>query len=227
MNEANHENLSAMSDGELALDQVRFMLRQLDHDAHLRATWSRYHISRDCVRGEFAALASDGFADRVMAALDAAAPAAPRHDRRRWMYWSAGGAIAASVAAMALMVAQPRGPASVPMNSSSMIASSTSSAAAGGSAHAVARAPEVPRWLAAPSAGRLAQPAAASTFDGQVLGNNALIPAAYSRGMAPYMTLRDWQSQNRGMRVRGMPPGGWIIQRMPAANQPSAQHRSH
>jgi len=65
MNEAHRENLSALTDGELEFDQVRFILRRAEHDAGLRISWSSYHVARDCLRGEFAGqLAGGDFAER-------------------------------------------------------------------------------------------------------------------------------------------------------------------
>jgi sigma-E factor negative regulatory protein RseA len=112
MSEANREILSAGMDGELSREEIRFLLRRLEADSALANAWSRYHVGRDGLRGEALPPVSAGFADRVMAVIEAeAAPqAAPAvAPRRRWLHWSAGGAIAASVAVAALMVAQPAG----------------------------------------------------------------------------------------------------------------------
>jgi sigma-E factor negative regulatory protein RseA len=115
MTEAHQENLSAGMDGELSKEELRFLLRRLDHDAALLDAWARCHVARAGLRRELPALASSGFAARVMLAIEteAAVPAsahAARHAggrRRHWLHWSAGGAIAAGVAVAALMVAQP------------------------------------------------------------------------------------------------------------------------
>lgn len=112
MSEANREILSAGMDGELSREEIRFLLRRLEADSALANAWSRYHVGRDGLRGEALPPVSAGFADRVMAAIEveAAPQAAPVvAPRRRWLHWSAGGAIAASVAVAALMVAQPAG----------------------------------------------------------------------------------------------------------------------
>lgn len=115
MTETHLENLSAGIDGELSKEELRFLLRRLDHETSLLDTWSRYHAARDGMRRELPALASSGFAARVMLAIDAEAVAPTQTvvaaqaggRRRHWLRWSAGGAIAAGVAVAALMVAQP------------------------------------------------------------------------------------------------------------------------
>jgi len=106
------EHLSAGIDGELSTQELRFLLRRLDHDAGLQQAWTRYHVARDGVRRQLPPLASAGFAARVMAAIEqetapVATPASP--SSRHWLRWSAGGAIAASVAVAALLLVQPAG----------------------------------------------------------------------------------------------------------------------
>lgn len=110
MTEVNRENLSAGMDGQLSKEELRFLLRRFESDASLPQTWARYHVVRDGLRRELPALASEGFAARVMLAIDqdTMITVAPQ-GRRRWLHWSAGGAIAASVAIAALLVTQPAG----------------------------------------------------------------------------------------------------------------------
>lgn len=113
MNPENREQLSAAIDGELSAQELRFLLRRLDHDAALSQTWSRYHLAGDGVRRQVPPLASADFAARVMRAIEresVAGSAVPaRGTRRHWLHWSAGGAIAASVAVAALLLVQPAG----------------------------------------------------------------------------------------------------------------------
>ena len=110
MTEDHRENLSAGMDGELSSEALRFLLRRLDHDLTLQQAWSNYHAIGDGMRHELPALASSGFAARVMLAIEQG-QGQPMADgkRRHWLRWSAGGAIAASVAVVALMTAQPAG----------------------------------------------------------------------------------------------------------------------
>jgi sigma-E factor negative regulatory protein RseA len=111
MTEANMETLSAAMDGELSKEELRFLLRRLDHDAALLQVWTRYHVGGDGLRGQVPAMASAGFATRVMQLIESeqsVAATAPK--RRDWLRLSMGGAIAASVAVAALMVSQPTAP---------------------------------------------------------------------------------------------------------------------
>jgi sigma-E factor negative regulatory protein RseA len=109
MTEANMENLSAAMDGELSREELRFLLRRLDHDASLLQVWARYHVAGEGMRRQLPAMASDGFAARVMLAIEGE-QAAAKSPRRDWLRLSLGGAIAASVAAIALMVSRPTAP---------------------------------------------------------------------------------------------------------------------
>jgi sigma-E factor negative regulatory protein RseA len=111
MSDANMENLSAAMDGELSKEELRFLLRRLDHDTSLLHVWTRYHVAADGLRHQLPAMASSGFATRVMQLIEdeqTASQAAP--PRRDWLRLSVGGAIAASVAVAALMVSQPTAP---------------------------------------------------------------------------------------------------------------------
>ncbi|HET6553971.1 MAG TPA: sigma-E factor negative regulatory protein [Dyella sp.] len=109
MSDTQRENLSVGMDGELSKEELRFLLRRLDHDATLHEAWSRYHVARDGLRRQLPSLASPGFASRVMQAIEQEGVVVQGKQRRHWLHWSAGGAIAASVAVAALMVAQPAG----------------------------------------------------------------------------------------------------------------------
>lgn len=109
MTDNQRENLSAGMDGELSKEELRFLLRRIDHDAALQQAWSRYHVARDGLRHQLPPLASDGFAARVMQLVEQERTVASGKPRRHWLHWSAGGAIAAGVAVAALMVAQPAG----------------------------------------------------------------------------------------------------------------------
>ena len=87
------EQLSALMDGELPEQQARFLRRRLEHDADLRAAWSRLHLASSCLKGHAVQpLALD--CARVRA--DANLPG-----RRGWMRWAA----VASVAALAVALA--------------------------------------------------------------------------------------------------------------------------
>jgi negative regulator of sigma E activity len=104
------EQLSAMLDGELAPDQARFLLRRLQHDHELAGCWERWQLCGDLMRGSAPALLPEGFAERVRHALDAGSASpqamamAGSGARMRWLPWAGSAALAASVAAVALLV---------------------------------------------------------------------------------------------------------------------------
>lgn len=109
MSEANMENLSAAMDGELSREELRFLLRRLDHDASLVQSWARYHVTGESLRRQLPGVASAAFASRVMAAIEDE-HAVAKSPKRDWLRLSLGGAIAAGVAVAALMVSQPTAP---------------------------------------------------------------------------------------------------------------------
>lgn len=103
------EQLSALMDGELGRDERAFLLRRLEHDAELRAKWTRYHLMRDVMSNRRGSAPMD-LSDRVMSAIadeDRAHKPAVRV-AGRWRPW-AGAALAASVALLAVMAISPRG----------------------------------------------------------------------------------------------------------------------
>ncbi|MDQ0007854.1 sigma-E factor negative regulatory protein RseA [Luteibacter jiangsuensis] len=183
MSEANREILSAGMDGELSREEIRFLLRRLEADPVLADTWARFHVARDGLRKQGAPLASGDFASRVMAAIEAE-PSTVAAPRRRWLQWSAGGAIAASVAVAALMISQPAGnrPGTAdiaqhaPTVGDSPLADATPAPAA---------APVAPQWLSGGSsmASQFTQKAA---FDSSEDGG----AAAYLPRSTPYQIHR-------------------------------------
>jgi sigma-E factor negative regulatory protein RseA len=106
MSEALREQLSALMDGELPKDQMRFLLRGLDADAQLAQSWSRYQLASAVIRRQAAFVPVDaGFADRVMLAVSQ--QASPGRYGVRILRWAGGGAIAATVAVIALVGTRP------------------------------------------------------------------------------------------------------------------------
>jgi sigma-E factor negative regulatory protein RseA len=161
MNQGVRENLSAGIDGELSKEQLRFLLRRLDHEPPLQQAWARYHLARDGVRRQLPPMASPGFAARVMLAIEQESMPAVTSRRNHWLRWSAGGAIAASVAAAALMIAQPTGDAE--HTTATAVALSASRATANvASANKPSIPAAVPPWLSGNSAGLLSQQASAT-----------------------------------------------------------------
>lgn len=109
MNEHIHEQISALMDGELERDEMRFLFKRLPGDQELAARWSRYHVTRQALRRQDFQSLNSGFADGVMAQLDVGQPALQQSGVSTWLRWGAGGAIAASVAVAALVVTRPVG----------------------------------------------------------------------------------------------------------------------
>ncbi|MBJ7573680.1 sigma-E factor negative regulatory protein [Luteimonas sp. MC1828] len=108
----NRRQLSAMLDGELSPDQARFMLRRLQHDTELADCWERWQVCGDVLRGQGHALLPADFSRRVAAAIAApdsesvAAHTSVRTGNRpRVLRWG-GGALAASMALVALFMAR-------------------------------------------------------------------------------------------------------------------------
>ena len=104
------EQLSAFMDGELPDAEARFLLRRMEHDAELRAAWTRMQLASQCLRSQAWRPVDEGFAGRVAAGI-AQAPAASR--RPALLRW----AVAASVLALGLVMAprllqSPEAPAS-------------------------------------------------------------------------------------------------------------------
>lgn len=119
--------VSALFDGELPREQAEMVIRRVLKDPALRATWGRYSLIGACVRGEplGAALPQVDLAARVRARLAAepepastgdaqVAAATGTLDRQSlWRRGALGGAIAASVALVSLMLFRSLPPAGV------------------------------------------------------------------------------------------------------------------
>ncbi len=105
------ETLSALIDGELHGDAVRFAMKRLGHDAEWRATAGRWQLIGDVLRGQQVAIARGDFAARVGERIAREAAATPVRPRRAGR-WAVGGALAASVALAAWIGLRPQtGPA--------------------------------------------------------------------------------------------------------------------
>lgn len=181
------ENLSAGIDGELSKEQLRFLLRRLDHDASLQQTWARYHVARDSHRRQLPAMAGPGFAARVMLAIEhESKPAATISRRNHWLRWSTGGAIAASVAAAALMIGQPTGDAE---RMTAATTQQTAMAAAEPASKQPVAPAAVPPWLSGNSAGLLSQQASATL--GAPFAQNQ---SAYARRLSGYPAMHRYRT---------------------------------
>jgi hypothetical protein len=107
------EQLSALMDGELAHDQVRFLLRSVEAESDLARRWSSYHVIGATLRREVVALPlRENFSKSIFERLDGeSVGVAQAASRRRFgaVRWLGGGAIAAAVAVVAIVVSGPVG----------------------------------------------------------------------------------------------------------------------
>ena len=150
------QQLSALMDGDLAADEARFLLRRLQHDHELAGCWERWQLCGDVLRGQGRAPAPAGFAERVAQAIAAeSSPAAttasqaqaarPRNLLARW----GGGALAASVALVALFMARQQSPQDVPVSEGAQVASAQAASPAAVPESPSAPAPDAEAYAAA------------------------------------------------------------------------------
>ena len=135
------QQLSAWMDGDLPSDQARFLLRRLQHDDELASRLGRWQLCGDVLRGQAQAPAPAGFAERVAAAVNAepsllAASAAAPRARSNLRVWG-GGALAASVAAIALFMVRQQVPDETPVPSTASVAGQSSAVATGNAGSAL------------------------------------------------------------------------------------------
>ena len=97
------EQLSALMDGELPRDQVRFLLRRVDADAQLTQTWTRYQMASSVLRRSAVLPLREDFAEALMQSIAAGQAGMGK----RLLRWAGGGAIAAAVAVFALVSTRP------------------------------------------------------------------------------------------------------------------------
>ena len=112
MAESLGEQMSALMDGELARDQVRFLLRGVEAQSDLVRRWSNYHLISASLKREYVAVELPAnFAEGVLARLDGEVVVAVANPARRIGFgalrWVGGGAIAAAVAVVALTTSRP------------------------------------------------------------------------------------------------------------------------
>jgi len=111
MSEQIREQVSAFLDGELPHSETDLLLKRLMRESELRASFGRYALMGESVRGSGTARLSHGFAARVNRVIDGEprVPNIPLPIPRlqRWRPF-AGAAVAAGVAAIAVLALQQR-----------------------------------------------------------------------------------------------------------------------
>lgn len=205
MTQINPEHLSAGMDGELSREELRFLLRRLDHDQQLLAQWDRFHMAGEGQRHELPAIASPDFAARVMLAIEQEQRAGGSRARPGWLRLSAGGAIAASVAVVALMATRPAGDGTpVAAGSPTTTVAQTGASPRSPSAGAPSAPAAAPAWLnSAVNPLSLSQQASA-TLNGPILGpaqSDSMSP--YQRSLSPY--------QVKGYRTLQSGDGSYLL----------------
>ncbi|MEO8367278.1 MAG: RseA family anti-sigma factor [Pseudoxanthomonas sp.] len=123
------QQLSALVDGDLAPDQARFLLRRMEHDTELSGCLERWQLCGDALRGHARPPAPAGFAGRIAAAIAAdplqpSARAGSSRSRGTLAKWG-GGALAASLAAIALFMVRQQVPDETPVQAAPTVASQT------------------------------------------------------------------------------------------------------
>jgi negative regulator of sigma E activity len=114
------EQLSALLDGELPRDELGLLVRRLERDAGLRRSFGTYALIGETLRAPGGQIASQSFAARVNAAIDAGPQATQAVSAERgtrpvrvadsvsfWKRPMVRTALAASAAAVAVMLFRP------------------------------------------------------------------------------------------------------------------------
>jgi len=222
MDPTSREDLSALMDGELAAEPTRFLLRRLDHDPELSATWSRWHLIRACLASDTARMSApkrdSDFAARIASALqvEAAPPARQRH----WARYMGGGAIAAGVAVAALLlnVPSPRGDTLAPVAQIRPAANSSASTSLAETSPAPN--PVTPPWLLSRQPTVLsAQPASANVVYGTgLMQPDYLRRATYARDeVSPYASFPQTSQA-------GLPFSIVLLPEPPSSSDSAARH---
>lgn len=107
MSQQIREQLSTLMDGELPRDETLFLMRSLNNQGELAQSWSTYHVARLVLRRQDVFVLPGDFSNRILAQLESETVHVIRSGR--WLRWAGGGAIAASVAVVALVFSGPRG----------------------------------------------------------------------------------------------------------------------
>jgi len=189
--DAHHrQQLSALVDGELPLEQARFLVRRLEHDDDLSRCQERWQLLGDVLRGQACAPAPSGFAERIQLAVAAeprpmesnATPTTPVR-RRGWLRMGGGAALAASVAAIALFISrEPLPGETAPVPSTTVIASQAQLPPAPPRAPA---SPSVPAVVADAALAVAAVPAAATARRNSATRTQQAARSVASRSVEP------------------------------------------
>ncbi|MGA7965742.1 MAG: sigma-E factor negative regulatory protein [Gammaproteobacteria bacterium] len=96
MSDLLREQLSALIDGELPVEECELLVKRIGNSAELARCWHAYHLIGDALHNELSTGAAQKLASRVREALneEAEPPASVRHHGlRRWSTLAAGVAV--------------------------------------------------------------------------------------------------------------------------------------
>lgn len=112
MTDDKRERISALLDDEIPTEYIIEAIDQIQKEDYLRETWRRYQLIGDLMRGEVPVGSSAGVANSVKAEMKSVPAVTPhpllikprRWSRKRWPRHIAGGLLAASVAALSVIL---------------------------------------------------------------------------------------------------------------------------
>lgn len=157
MNQQFQEQLSTLMDGELGRDETLFLMRRISNEVELAQRWSSYHVARQVLRRQDVRVLRADFSSQILDRItNEQLVQQPRSVR--WLQWAGGGAIAASVAAVALIYG-------VPQDGAGKLSGNPLTASAGSNSQAVAPIASRPAEFRPPMASPVldVQPASVST----------------------------------------------------------------
>ena len=112
MTDDKREKISALLDDEIPTESIVEAIDQIQQEERLRQTWFRYQLIGDLMRGEAPVGSAVGVANRVRVELESLPVNTPHPlhknikswTRKRWSRHFAGGLLAASVAALSIIL---------------------------------------------------------------------------------------------------------------------------
>ncbi|MGI9228461.1 MAG: sigma-E factor negative regulatory protein [Gammaproteobacteria bacterium] len=187
MSDTDKEQLSALVDGEIDTD-ADGLLTRLGRDEKLQASWARYHLISDCIKGQAPVHPAPKLHTRVARRLTAEPVilAPVRKPRLNTLFKPvAGFAIAASVAALAILGIQ------VPLNDDPRQAIRPLAAHTPLAEQTLPRSAPVPVRQVSSKNGNAAQPRSDSNemFHRYLVNHNEYRISAGRQGILPYVRL--------------------------------------
>ena len=187
MTEHEQERLSALVDDELPHAEISAAIKRLSSNDTQHATWSRYHLMGDVLRRELGPLVDPQMAarihDRIADEPTVLAPGALKRPTPHWLKPAAGVAVAASVAAMAVVMAPQ-------LISPEQVATPTAAVAL--------NQPKTQHVYVAETGTRwemLQKPKVESRLNSYLVNHQEYAPAGNMKGIMPYATFVSYDDQ--------------------------------